>query len=141
MRCEDVMTKNVVRVGVGDSVRTAARKMRENDVGFLPVCEGPKVLGVITDRDIAMRLVADDRPAQTPVGEVMSREVVSCGPEEDVIDAERLMGSRQKSRIVCLDAEHNLVGVISLADIAQTEEEPRVAETVRQVTAREAHLP
>jgi CBS domain-containing protein len=141
MLCKDVMTKNVIWVGARDSARSAARKMRDADVGFLPVLEPEslRVLGVITDRDIVIRLVAADLPVTTRVSDVMTTDLVSCGPEEDVINAERLMGNHQKSRILCLDANQRLVGVISLADIAHSDDEPRVAETVRQVTAREAH--
>ena len=138
MLCEDVMTRHVVGIGADDSVKEAARKMRDLDIGFLPVWDPRthRVVGVITDRDIAIRLVAEDLSAQTRVVEVMSPEVVWCRPDDDVITAERIMGRKQKSRILCID-EGQVVGVISLADIASKEDEPRLAETVRQVTRRE----
>lgn len=140
MLCEEMMSREVVAIGVNDSVQTAAIKMRESDVGFLPVVDPQtqRVLGVVTDRDIAIRLVADDLPAYTRVSAVMSHELVTCRPSDDVISAERLMGKRQKSRILCIDEDDRLCGVISLSDIASLEAEARVAETMRQVTRRES---
>ena len=143
MQCDEIMTRKVISVGTTDTVKTAAQLMRDADIGFLPVCDPVTgaVLGAITDRDLTIRLVAEDRLSNTLVGEVMTPEVVWCAPTDDVITAERLMGKHQKSRILCLDAARKPVGVISLSDLAQSEEEPRVAETVRQVTAREAQVP
>jgi len=112
--------------------------MRDQNVGFLPVCDqSRKVQGTLTDRDLVLRLVADDRPTTTPVEQIMTREVVACRPGDDIHDAERLMGEKQKSRIMVVDEGDHLLGVISLSDIAQLGQSARVAETMRQVTDRE----
>jgi CBS domain-containing protein len=140
MQCKDIMKKQITFVVARDSVETAARKMREENVGFLPVCDNAKlVIGAITDRDLALRVVAVSRAGDTPVDVVMTREVVACRPEDDVRRAEKLMGDNQKSRIVCTDEQGRLLGVISLSDIAQHEnEQQRIADTMRRVTTREA---
>jgi CBS domain-containing protein len=138
MRCEDIMKEDVECVDPKESVQEAARRMRDANVGFLPVCDSSKkVLGAITDRDIAIRIVAEGRAPTTAAGDVMTREVVSCRPDADVRDAEQLMGTRQKSRMIVADEDGRLVGVISLSDIAQVEEGSRASETMKQVTDRE----
>src|SRR2546427_2290109 len=89
MRCEDIMKRDVECVDPTQSVQEAARRMREANVGILPVCDSSKkVLGAITDRDIAIRIVAEGRPPTTAAGDVMTREVVACRPDADVTDAE-----------------------------------------------------
>ncbi len=141
MRCEEIMKRDVECLGLDDTVGQAAIRMRDTNIGFLPVCdEAGKVVGTLTDRDIAVRLVAAGDPPTTKANEIMSREVVSCRPADDISVAERLMGDHHKSRILCLDEDGALAGVISLSDIAQHEEGTRAAQTMRDVTAREARL-
>ncbi len=140
MLCEEIMKCGVAYVSPDDPAGFAARRMLNENIGFLPICDGSmRVLGTLTDRDIAIRLVAEDRPASTPVKEIMTQEVVACWPTDDVRRAEQLMGRYHKSRIVCLDDEGCLVGVISLSDIAQREDNHRIAKTMREVTRRETH--
>jgi CBS domain-containing protein len=140
MRCKEIMKTKIECVGPTDPIHAAARKMRDANVGFLPVCdESGKVLGAITDRDLVIRLVADDRPASEPVESVMTREVVSCLPDDDIEGAERLMADRQKSRVLVIDDDQRLVGVISLSDVAQYDGSD-AAQTMRQITNREAHV-
>lgn len=141
MRCEEIMKRSVECVTTKDTVQDAARKMRDDNIGFLPVCEnGTKVLGTITDRDIAIRVCADDRAAsKTKIGDVMTREVVGCRPSDDIARAEELMGKHHKSRMLCIDDGGKLVGVISLSDIAQHQADGG-AQTLREVTTREAHV-
>ena len=139
MRCEEMMKRDVEYVAPTDTVQVAARRMREANVGFLPVCDSSrKVLGAITDRDIALRVVADGRPPTTAVGDVMTREVVACRPGDDVRRAEELMGKQHKSRMIVADEDWRLLGVISLSDIAQVEDASRASQTMKQVTEREA---
>ena len=90
------------------------------------------MLGTITDRDIAIRLVAAKKPGTTTVEDVMTREVISCSPKDDIRRAQELMAENHKSRIMCLDTGGRLVGVISLSDIAQHEHGARAAETLRR---------
>lgn len=139
MNCKEIMKRDVECVSPENSVESAARKMRDENVGFLPVCDGSKqVVGTITDRDIVIRLVAGSLPASTTVEDVMSREVVACKPDDDIRKAEELMGQHRKSRIMCLDDSGNVVGVISLSDIAQREDDAHFINTMRQITQREA---
>jgi len=142
MLCSELMKTEPVCVLPDDTVQTAAQRMRDEDIGFLPVCDGSgKPLGTLTDRDIAIRLVAAALPAATRVADVMTSEVVACRPDEDVRQAEERMRKAQKSRIMCTDAEGRVVGVISLSDIAQVETDREVTETMRAVTAREVPGP
>ena len=139
MRCEEIMKRDVECIAPMQPVQEAARRMRDANVGFLPVCDSSKkVLGAITDRDIAIRIVAEGRPPTTAAADVMTPEVVACRPDDDVTEAEQLMGERQKSRMIVTDENGCLCGVISLSDIAQVEEGSRASETMRQITDREA---
>lgn len=141
MLCEEIMKDDVQCVSPVDSVEDAARRMRDEGVGFLPVCdESRQVLGTLTDRDIVIRAVADGLPGLTAVEEVMSSEVVACSIKDDVEVAQQLMAENRKSRIICLDADGRLAGVISLSDIAQLEQGAGAADTLRQVSEREARL-
>ena len=139
MRCEEIMKTNVECVSPRDSVEEAAIRMRDDNIGFLPVCDQSKtILGTLTDRDIATRLVAAKKPATTFVEDVMTREVVACQPKDDLRDAERAMAKHHKSRIMCVDVDGRLLGVISLSDIAQHERGGRASETLREISEREA---
>ena len=139
MRCEEVMTSEVEILRVGETVREAARRMRDLNIGFLPICDDSLALqGVLTDRDIALRVVAEGRPPTTLVEDVMTEEVVTCRPEDDIRRAEELMRVNQKARIPCVDDTGRVVGVVSLTDLAQYEDEHRAAEVITEVTGREA---
>jgi len=138
MNCEQIMKQVVECVGPDDLVRDAAERMRDENIGFLPVCDDDRrALGTITDRDITVRVVADDRPNSTRIEEVMTREVVACRATDDISVAQELMGHHQKSRIICTDEDGRLVGVISLSDIAQ-DNGGEAVRTLREVTGREA---
>jgi CBS domain-containing protein len=141
MKCKDVMKQSVHCARQTDTVQSAARTMRDRNVGFVPVCdEDGRVAGTLTDRDIAIRLATEDRSAaQVRVGDIMSRELVACHPEDDLAEAERLMATRKKSRILVTDAEGTIRGVISLSDVAARDSATRAAVTLRNVATREAH--
>src|SRR5262245_39297718 len=120
MLCADVMKTEVECISPSETVEAAARRMKDKGIGFMPVCaDANDILGTITDRDIAVRVVAEGLSGDSLVESVMTREVVSCRATDDIKQAERLMGSEQKSRILCVDDDGALVGVISLSDIAQ----------------------
>lgn len=139
MRCDELMHHPVRWVQIEDTVRTAARVMREENVGFLIVCDrSGRVVGTLTDRDIALRVVAEDHVPGSRVGSVMSGRPICCKPEDDVREAEALMQRFHKSRIVCTDEGGHAVGVISLADIAHHEPPERVGRLLRAITHREA---
>lgn len=145
MQCAEVMNKDVECISPESTVEDAAKLMRRRNIGFLPVCDSEgNVLGALTDRDLALRVLADERPASTTVREVMSREVVAVRAREPVQTAQQLMGMRRKSRIMCLDQHGKLIGVISLSDLAHHRDGATdgegVVNTLRQVTMREARI-
>jgi len=141
MRCEEVMTREVECLKSTDTVADAARRMSELDVGFLPVCrlDGAPV-GTLTDRDIVLRAVALQRSYTTAVDEVMTPDVVACRPDDDVTRAEQLMRINQISRILCVDDDGRIAGVISLADISQYEIEGEAGKLLADLKGSEAHL-
>jgi CBS domain-containing protein len=142
MLCKDLMKAEVECVEPDDLVGVAARKMRDDCVGFLPVCESDgQIVGTLTDRDITIRLVAEDLPLDIPVRDIMTAEVVACDPDDSLEEAQLLMGRARVSRILCVDGNSGrLAGVISLSDIAQLEEGARAARTLREVTSRETRV-
>jgi CBS domain-containing protein len=138
MRCDELMTTEIEIVGIGETVGDAARKMRDANVGFIPVCQSDgSPLGTLTDRDIAIRVVAEDRPATTPVEEVMSTELVSCKTNDDILRAQELMRVNLVNRILCVDEAGRLAGILSLSDFAQYDDEQRVGALARDIASRE----
>jgi CBS domain-containing protein len=142
MQCADAMKTDVVTVHPDETVQVAARRMRNADVGFLPVCDAEgKVLGTLTDRDITIRLVAEDLQGDScTVEDVMSREVIACRPADEIAHVEQLMAEYRKSRIVVTDEAGRLFGVISLSDVARLDGARRTATTMRRVASRESRL-
>lgn len=138
MRCEEIMKRDVECLSPKDTAEAAAIRMRDQGVGFLPVCDpSGKVFGTLTDRDIVVRVLAGKKPGTTLVEHIMTKEVVSCRPQDDLQRAEQLMAQKHKSRIMCIDDNGRLVGIISLSDIAQHVDGARALETLRQVSERE----
>ena len=139
-RCTDIMKLIPQSVREDDPLRLAADIMAAANIGFLPVCDAAgKVVGTITDRDIVVRAVAPGLDPETrQVGEVMSRNVVSCRPDDELDLVEQFMAQYQVSRLVVTDADDVIQGVISLSDIAAHEPAGRAARTLRSITAREA---
>ncbi len=140
MRCRDVMLNLVYTCPENDSVLECARKMRDEKIGFIPVTAADgQLVGVLTDRDIAVRVVAENKPLTTPVRQVMSvGGLVTCTPDDDLLFLEKRMASEKKSRAVVLE-KGRLVGVISLSDIARRETSiRRTGALLRDVTQRES---
>ena len=138
MQCAEIMKRDIECVAPQASIQSAARKMREQNVGFLPVCdEGMRVVGTVTDRDIAIRAVANGLSSNMTVETVMTPEVVACRPEDELSYARELMAEHHKSRIMCISRSGRLEGIISLSDIAQLDEITG-RETLREVSSREA---
>ena len=140
MQVSEVMTRTVEMVGPNDSIQQAAKAMARIDVGVLPVAEGDRLVGMITDRDIAVRAVAEGRdPAQTLVKDVMSAQVRYCYDDDAVTDVADNMAEQQLRRLPVVTREKRLVGIISLADIAR-EREPNAAGQALQGIARPGGL-
>ena len=124
MRCEDFMTTPPAILGPDDTALDAAQAMRELDVGFIPVCGADRrVLGTVTDRDLVLRIIADDRGHDVPLSDVMSAPHVVCRPDDDIRLAAELMRESMQGRILCIDDAGRLVGVISLMDLARFDAE------------------
>ena len=120
MKLKDIMTKEVEVVHPDQSLKEAAQKMRVRDIGFLPVCEGDRVLGVVTDRDIIVRATADGTDPDTSIGkQYVTTPAVYCFDDQDVEEAAKLMEDHQIRRLIVLSRDDDrLVGVVSLGDIA-----------------------
>jgi CBS domain-containing protein len=118
-----------------DTAGECARVMRDRNIGFLPVVDGSsRLLGVVTDRDLTLRCLAAGKPATTPVGELMTRDVVVCRPDESLHDVEERMVLLNKSRVVVVDDEERCMGVIALEDIAHAESVGRAGQVFQDIT-------
>ena len=124
MKISEIMTSDPELIDPNASIREAAQRMKDEDIGALPVGENDRLIGMVTDRDIAMRGVAEDRlPSSTSVRDVMSEKIFYCFEDQDVEDAARCMAENQVRRLPILNRDKRLTGIVSLADIAQTGEE------------------
>jgi CBS domain-containing protein len=140
MRCEEIMKRELECISPDGTVEEAARMMRDANVGFLPVCgKDKKVQGTLTDRDIAIRVVAAGKPSSTKVSEAMTRDLVACRPDDELGRATGLMKKHQKSRIVVIDGGDRLIGVISLSDVVRNAEDEG-ASALREISEREARV-
>ena len=131
----EVMTSNPCSIDAGKTVAYAAKMMRDEDVGIAPIVEGDRLVGVLTDRDIAVRVVAEGRdPEQVKVTEVASRDVVTLDPQQDLDEALRLMARNQVRRLPVVEEDGRLAGVVAQADVAQEADERQTGEVVEQIS-------
>lgn len=139
MKCHELMKKDVQCCSVYEPVSHVAAKMRDKNIGFMPVCDaGGRAVGTITDRDLTIRVLADQRPGETTrLEEVMSRGVIACTPNDDLQVAERLMGQHKVARMLCVDQFGRPVGVISLSDVVDIEKDEQASAVLRSVAQRE----
>ena len=140
MKCREVMRTPVLTCRETDSVAMCARLMRDHDVGFVPIVDRwRRLVGVLTDRDLALRVLAEGVPLKSPVSSVMTGGVlVTCGADDDLAIAEARMSRGQKSRIVVVDDGQYVAGVISLSDISQVEQTLHGGRVLQAVTRRES---
>ena len=118
MKVKEAMTRDVQLVKPDQRISEAAQLMAKLDIGALPVQENDRLVGIITDRDIAVRAVAAGRGPQTPVGEVMSREIKYCYEDQSVDEVTQNMGELRIRRLPVLNRDKRLVGILSLGDLA-----------------------
>jgi CBS domain-containing protein len=119
MQVREVMTGHVQVVAPHTTLHEAAELMRNLDVGFLPVCAGGRLVGMLTDRDVTVRGVAEgEDPWEGRVRDVMSPEVIYCFEDDDVAEAGRIMQENQVRRLPVLAQDRRLVGIVSLGDLA-----------------------
>ena len=141
MKVHEIMTPAPQVIAPGDPASSAAGLMRDLDVGMIPVCDGERLLGIVTDRDMAIRLapVGLD-PSTTTVDRVMTREVLYCFHDETTEHAAAMMENHQVRRLVVLDREKRLVGIVSLGDLATRMYAPEVvAETLEEISEPATH--
>lgn len=119
MKISEVMTTEVEKVSADQTAREAASFMLRADAGSIPVCDGDRVIGMITDRDIAVRGVAEGRGPDTPVSELMSDGIVCAHEDDDVQSVAQRMSEEQVRRMPVVDAEDRLIGIVSLGDLAR----------------------
>lgn len=135
-RCREIMTKVVVTATPDMALREVAAIMRDGDMGAVPVLDAGRLAGIVTDRDIVIRAIAEGLNPDTPVGSVMTSELFTVGPEDFVFEAIRLMGDRQIRRIPVVGVSGELVGIIAIADVAlETEDEREIADALEEISS------
>jgi CBS domain-containing protein len=132
----ELMTTNPRSVSKGDSVVDAARVMRDEDAGAVPITDGDRLVGVLTDRDIAIRVVAEGRdPQSTSVEQIASRELVTIDPQQDLDEALRLMAQHRVRRLPVVEEDGRLVGIVAQADVARAGDAKRTGEVVEDISS------
>jgi len=138
MKLEDIMTREVIIVHPEDTIQTAAEKMRDHDIGFLPVCDGERLVGVLSDRDMAVRGIAAGKdPGSTVSQDLVTNPVICCYSDQEVGEAAKMMHDHQVRRLVVLDRNKRMVGVISLGDIATNSAEQISGEALQGISKPE----
>ena len=135
MKVREAMTSDVSLSSPTQSIREAARLMAEQDIGALPVGENDRLIGMITDRDIAVRAVAKGLGPDTKIREVMSHEVMYCFDDEDLEDAAHNMGDIKVRRLPVLNRDKRLVGIIAISDLAGREDAQKMGQAVAEISA------
>lgn len=138
MKINDCMSKDVCYVKPDCRVYDAARIMCENHVGCIPVCDDKKcVVGIVTDRDILLRTVACDKDVKaTPVSEIMTTNVCTCGCEQNIDEAQNVMAKNQIRRIPVVDNTNKIVGILTMGDLAKNDKkigEQEVCKTIEDI--------
>jgi len=136
MEVRQIMSTNVECVAPGTTLNEAAARMKTRDIGFLPVCDNNRIVGTLTDRDVMLRAIAEDMDARkTKVKDIMTKEVFYCFDDQDVKEVAQNMSQQQVRRMIILNRDKKLVGVVSIGDVAKTDGEQKVsAETLRQIS-------
>jgi CBS domain-containing protein len=128
VQLKEIMTQDVETIRPDSKLQDAASKMKSLDVGSLPVCDGRRLVGILTDRDITVRAVADGRdPADTKVSDMMTSEMIYCFEDQSLEDAARLMQEHQIRRLPIVDRKQQLVGIVSLGDVALEDDNNRLS--------------
>ena len=132
----DIMTRGVETISRDATLQEAAARMRALDIGVLPVCDGPALAGMVTDRDIAVRGVAEGMvPQESRVADVMTEDVRWCREDETVEQVLEEMGEQQVRRLAVLNAAREVVGIVALGDFATREPRVHVDEALRDISS------
>jgi CBS domain-containing protein len=131
----DLMTKNPCSIDADKPVAYAAKMMRDEDVGLAPIVEGQKLIGTLTDRDIAIRVVAEGKdPQSTTVREVATTRLVTVDPDQDLDEALTLMAKNQVRRLPVVEEDGKLAGVVAQADVARHASDQQTGEVVEEIS-------
>ena len=130
----DAMTSNPRTIGTGTTAKEAAGVMKSEDVGSIPIVDGDRLVAIVTDRDIALRVVAEGKGAETTVGEIASRDLVTIDPEQTLEEAARLMGQHQLRRLPVVEEDGKLVGIVAQADVAQSGHDTLTGDVVQKIS-------
>ena len=134
-RITELMTPNPRAIDQNEPVSHAAKMMRDEDVGLAPIVDGDKLVGTVTDRDIAIRIVAEGKdPQTTKVMEIASRELITIDPQQDLDEAMKLMARHQVRRLPVVEEDGKLIGVVAQADIAQHASGKKTGEVVEHIS-------
>lgn len=135
MNVRDVMTPNPEMIQSSDTVQKAAELMKDIDVGIVPVFEGDSVVGMLTDRDITVRLVAEGKdPTSAKAGDIMTKDVISCTEDTDAQEAAKIMEDKQIRRLLVTDSQGRVSGVVSLGDLAVSLSQETAGEVIKEVS-------
>ena len=135
MQIQQILTSEIEKIRPDATLRQAAEKMRDLDCGSLPVCEGDRVKGIITDRDIVVRAVADGGNLdETAVRQVMTKDIVCCFVDQDISEAARIMSERRVRRLPVLNRRNKVVGILSLGDLALEGSDTLATEALKAVS-------
>ena len=134
MKVREAMTGSVLLVGPERSIREAAQLMARHDIGALPVGQNDRLVGMVTDRDIAVRAIADGLGPDTKIADVMSREVMYCFEDDDLDQVAANMGSIQVRRLPVVNRDKRLVGIVSVGDLAAREDARKTGKAVAGIS-------
>ncbi len=135
-RCREIMTSNVTTASREMTLREVAVLMRDGDCGVMPIVAGGKLVGIVTDRDIVVRAIAEGKNSETQIGDAMTTEIFSVKPNDFVFEAIRLMGDKQVRRVPVVGENGELAGIIAMADVAlEMEDEREIAATLEEISS------
>ncbi len=136
LKCRDIMTSSLKTATRTNTLKEVAAMMRDGDMGSVPVVEDEKLVGIVTDRDIVVRAIAEGKDVATSVADAMTTDIFSVRPDDFAFEAVRMMGDKQVRRIPVVDDEGKLAGIIAMADIAlEMEDEREIAETLEEISS------
>src|SRR4051794_4105455 len=131
----EVMTSNLCTIDADKDIAYAAKMLRDEDVGVAPIVEGDQLVGVLTDRDIAIKVVAEGKdPQTTKVTDIASKDIVTIDPQQNLDEALRLMAQHQVRRLPVVEEDGKIVGIVAQADIAKHTSDEQTGEVVQQIS-------
>jgi len=136
LRCSEIMTTSVHTAGPQATLSEVAAIMRSGDVGAVPIIDEGRLIGIVTDRDMVVRAIADGISGNAPISQVMTKELFTAGPDDFAFEAIRLMGNKQVRRIPVVASDGSLAGIIAVADVALSmEDEGEIAATLGDISS------